>query len=199
MDYLLKILFLLFAINSSIAIAQIPWREATAGNWKESPYKSSLPSFCAPNAKNRPPFNGPNYRSDMTWGNHLCGALTKIPICRNYFNNDRIECLTHQTRAYTYWISHSKNPNFGLLPYLHTGLAGLYFEMGKRLEAIQEYNLALHKNPKYLKAYKGLIDVYIDLGDLESAQKYLDHALTIKKLKSFKRREKEINKLKNLQ
>ena len=198
MRLLLKILLVISPFITILSYAQTPWREATAGNWKESPYKSSLPPFCAANAKQRPPFNGPNYRDDMTWSNHLCGALTKIPICRNYSGNSRVECLNDQTRGYTYWISHSKNPNFGLLPYLHTGLGGLYFEMGKRQEAINEYNFALNKNPKYLKAYKGIIDAYINIGDLTTAQNYLDKALSIKKLKAFKRRQTEINKLMNL-
>ncbi|MEZ0186522.1 MAG: type IV pilus biogenesis/stability protein PilW [Candidatus Reddybacter sp.] len=199
MRLLIKIFLIILSFSTIPSYAQVPWREATAGNWRESPYKSSLPPFCGKkNGTKNPIFSGPNFRGDMTWGNHLCGALTKIPICQNYSGNNRIECLNDQTRGYTYWISHSKNPNFGLLPYLHTGLGGLYFEMGKRLEAINEYNIALSKNPKYLKAYKGIIDVYISIGDLTNAQHYLDRALSIKELKAFKKRQAEINKLKNL-
>ena len=199
MQLLVKILLIILPVITTLSYAQVPWREATAGNWKESPYISSLPPFCGTKkGKPNPIFKGPNYRDDMIWGNHLCGALTKIPICYKYSGKHRIECLNDQTKGYTYWISHSKNPKFGLLPYLHTGLGGLYFEMGKRLDAINEYNIALSKNPKYLKAYKGIIDVYIDIGDLTSAQDYLDKALSIKKLKAFKKRQAKINKLKNL-
>ncbi|OUS15916.1 hypothetical protein A9Q88_09185 [Gammaproteobacteria bacterium 50_400_T64] len=170
-----------------------PWREAVRGDWKQ--HRATLPPFCAKNVKQRAPFNGPNYLKDMTWGNHLCGALTKIPICRTYFGKDRFECLNHFTEGYTYWISHAKNPKFGMLPYLHTGLGQLYFEMGKKPEAIREYQLAIKKNPKYLKAYKSLIDAFIDLKQYDNAQYYLDKAMAIKSHKAFKRRQAKLNKL----
>ena len=90
-------------------------------------------------------------------------------MCRTYPSRERIQCLNYFTEGYTYWISHAKNPNFGMLPYLHTGLGDLYFEIGKKAEAISEYQLALKKNPKYLKAYKSIIDALVkridDLND----------------------------------
>lgn len=194
MNIIIQILFLsLTTVVSTVAIAQPPWREAVRVDWKQ--HRSTLPPFCAVNVKQRPPFNGPNFGRDMTWGNHLCEALVKIPICRTYFGKDRIECLADQSKDYTYWISHAKNPNFGMLPYLHTGLGQLYFEMGKKAEAISEYQLALKKNPKYLKAYKSLIDAFIDLKQYDNAQYYLDKAMAIKTHKAFKRRQQKLNKL----
>lgn len=183
--------------SSHLAYAQVPWREAVrAGlDWKQK--RAQLPPFCAANVKQRAPFNGPNYRGDMTWGNHLCGALISIPICRTYFGKDRIECLNSSTEGYTYWISNAKNPKFGMLPYLHTGLGQLYFEMGKKAEAIGEYQIALKKNPKYLKAYKSIIDAFIDLKQYDNAQHYLDKAMAIKPHKAFKRRQKKLNTLKD--
>lgn len=183
--------------STHLAYAQVPWREAVrAGlDWKQ--HRAILPPFCAENVKQRAPFSGPNYRGDMTWHNHLCGALISIPICRTYFGKDRIECLNSSTEGYTYWISHAKNPNFGMLPYLHTGLGELYFEMGKKAEAIKEYQLALNKNPKYLKAYKNIIDAFIDLKQYDNAQYYLNKAMAIKSHKAFKRRQKKLNTLKN--
>lgn len=83
-----------------------------------------------------------------------------------------------------------------MLPYLHTGLGELYFEIGKNAEAINEYLLALKKNPKYLKAYRSLIDVFIDIKQYDSAQFYLDKAMAIKPNKAFKRRQEKLNKLK---
>ena len=182
--------------STHLAYAQIPWQEAVrAGlDWKQR--RSTLPPFCAANVKQRAPFNGPNYRGDMTWHNHLCGALISIPICRTYFGKDRIACLNSCTEGYTYWISHAKNPKFGMFPYLHTGLGDLYFEMGKKSEAISEYLLAIKKNTKYLKAYKSLIDAFIDLKQYDNAQYYLDKAMAIKPHKAFKRRQVKLNKLK---
>ena len=182
--------------TSNLHANSIPWREATGServNWKA--HRATLPPFCAANVKQRPPFNGPNFRGDMTWGNHLCGALVRIPICRTYFGKDRLECLNHQTRGYTYWISHAKNPNFGMLPYLYTGRGQLYFEIGKKADAIREYLLAIEKNPKYLKAYKSLIDAFIDLKQYDNAQDFIDTAMAIKPHKAFKRRQEKLNKL----
>lgn len=131
----------------------------------------------------------------MTWGNHLCGALVKIPICRTYPQPSRNECLAYSSEGYTYWISHAKNPKFGMLPYLHTGLGELYIEMGNKGGAIQEFHKAIAKNPKYLKAYKAMIDALISIDDLDGAQQYLDKAMSIKQHKAFKRRQVKIDKL----
>ena len=189
---ILLVVYILLS-GTSTAYAKQPWREAVRGDWKQ--HRATLPPFCAANVKHRAPFNGPNFRDDMTWGNHLCGALTKIPICRTYFGKDRYECLSYFTEGYTYWISHAKNPKFGMLPYLHTGLGQLYFEMGNKPEAIREYQIAIKKNPKYLKAYKSLIDAFIDLKQYDNAQYYLDKAIAIKPHKAFKRRQEKLNKL----
>jgi len=185
--------------GAHLAYAQQPWREAVQGSWKERPTAKNLPPFCGtnPKYKNHTLFTGPNYGGDMGYANHLCGALTSIPICRTYFGRERIECLNYFTEGYTYWISHAKNPNFALLPYLHTGLGGLYFEMGKKPDAISQFLLAIKKNPKYLKAYKGLIDAFIDLKQYDNAQLYLNKAMTIKPHKAFKRRQVKLNKLKS--
>jgi len=196
--YQLIVLLLLIAstlFSTNTVYAQKPWREAIqeVGYWKEN--RSGLPPFCAKGATQRPPFNGPNFRGDMVWNNHLCGGLLKMPICRSYFGKDRAACLNYLTEGYTYWVSHAKNPNFGMLPYLHTGLGQLYFEIGKKSEAIEQYLLALKKNPKYLKAYKSLIDAFIDLKQYDNAQYYLDKAMAIKPHKAFKRRQEKLNKL----
>jgi|TARA_R110002050_G_scaffold18828_1_gene54633 tetratricopeptide (TPR) repeat protein len=199
--YKLIALIILISVSNISSIrmahAQVPWREAVRADleWKQN--REKLPPFCAENVKQRAPFNGPNYRGDMTWHNHLCSALISIPICRTYYGKDRIECLNSRTEGYTYWISHAKNPNFGMLPYLHTGLGELYFEMGNKAEAIKEYQLALNKNPKYLKAYKNIIDAFIDLKQYDNAQYYLDKAMAIKPHKAFKKRQKKLNTLKN--
>jgi tetratricopeptide (TPR) repeat protein len=145
--------------------------------------------------KQRAPFNGRNYGGDMIWGNHLCRALLSIPICKNYSGKDRLDCLNTCTEGYTYWLANAKNPNFALRPYLHTGLGQLYFDMGKKAEAIGQYQLALKKNPKYLKAYKSLIDAFIDLKQYDNAQYYLNKAIAIKPHKAFKRRQQKLNKL----
>lgn len=172
-----------------------PWREAVAHlNWKES--RDKLPPFCAANAKKKAPFNGPNFRVDMVWGNHLCEAFVQMPICRQYPKVQRNECLNSMTKNYTYWITHAKDPNFGLLPYLHTGLGELYFEIGRDLDAVQEFMIAVSKNPRYLRAYKGLINAQIKIGDIESAQQNLNQAQSIKKLKAFKRSQSKIDELK---
>lgn len=186
--------------NINLAYAQQPWREAIRGDWRESASAKALPPFCGtnPRYKNKQLFTGPSYkREDMTWGNHLCSGLTKMPICRTYPRKDRIECLNYYTEGYTYWISNAKNPDFGLLPYLHTGLGDLYFEIGKKAEAVTQFKLALRKNPKYLKAYKSIIDAFIDLKQYDNAQYYLDKAIAIKPHKAFKRRQQKLNNLKN--
>jgi len=194
-SHIVIILLFCFTIAShNLHADRIAWREAVrGGDWKSN--RSGLPPFCAANASQRPPFNGPNFKGDMTWNNHLCSGLTKMPICRTYSGRQRIECLSKFTEGYTYWISHAKNPNFGMLPYLHTGLGELYFEIGKKAEAISQYQLALKKNPKYLKAYKSLIDAFIDLKQYDNAQYYIDKAMTIKPHKAFKRRQVKLNKL----
>jgi len=98
-------------------------------------------------------------------------------------------------KSYDYWLNHAKNPDFALRPYLHTGLGRLYMEMGRKTDAITEFKMALKNNPKYLKAYKSIIDAYIKLGDSKNAQLYLDQGMRVKRLKAFKRRQEEIDTL----
>lgn len=185
----------LFIGGTHSAHAQEPWRAAVDKiNYKTMTHK--LPPFCSPGSRKKAPFNGPSYGEDMVWGNHVCDAIAKIPTCRRYFGSARVECLGVMANSYTYWLNHAQNPKFALRPYIHTDLGRLYMEMNQKSSAIQEFKMALKHNPKYVKAYKSIIDAYMAIGDLANAQQYLDKGLSIKEnSKSLKRRQSKLNKL----
>jgi len=185
---------------SSLSIAQPTWQEATK-NWENSPYIQTLPPFCSYLSKKiivPSKYRNVNWTKKfgqgMTWGNHFCYASAKIPICRSYFGNNRIACLKHQTEGFTYWIEHT-GPDFKLLPYLYSGYGDLLNEIGNTNQAIIQYQNSLQKNPRYIKAYKGLINSYIKIGALKEAEATVNTALKIKKTKSLVRQKQKIDKL----
>ena len=191
------ILIALLFIFSSLAIAQQQSKQEDPGYWKNSPYASLLPPFCG--ASKDPRYKNVDwkkrYGSEMTWNNHYCKALTRIPLCRKKYGKRKKDCLYIQEEGFTYWLSHIKNPDFKLLPYIYVGYGDLLNEIGDSGKAITQYINALERDPKYIKAYKGLIDTYIKLGMLEDAEQAVNSALKIKKTKSLLRRKKEIEKL----
>lgn len=188
----------LLIMFSSLALAQQqPWSEATQGYWRISPYAASLPPFCG--VSKDPRYKDVNWKKvygpEMTWSNHYCEALTKMPICRKYYGKARKDCLYKMTGGFTYWLNNIKNPDFKLLPYIYVGYGDLLNEIGDSGKAITQYTNALKRNPKSIKAYKGLIDTYIKLGMLKEAEEAVNSALKIKETKSLHRRKKKIEKL----
>ncbi len=199
----------LLIIFSSLAIAQQKYmnnyknlseaiNKANPGaDWSKSPYAASLPPFCG--VSKDPKYKNVNwkkvYGSGLTWSNHYCGSLTRIPICRKYYGKLRKDCLYAQTEGFTYWLKNIGDPNFKLLPYIYVGYGDLLEEIGDSGNAIIQYTNALKRKPKYIKAYKGLIDAYIKLGMLKEAEQTVNYALKIKETKSLLRRKKKIEEL----
>jgi len=174
---------------SNLTFAQQPWAYATK-HWQDSPFVALSPPFCIdPTIDWRKKFG-----RSMTWSNHFCHAYVKIHICRSYFGNDKIACLKNQEEGFTYWIKHAQ-PGFKLLPTIHSKYGDLLNEIGDTNRAIIEYKNALNENPKYIKAYQGLIDSYIKVGLLKEAKKTVNTALQIKESKSLLKRKNKIDKL----
>jgi tetratricopeptide (TPR) repeat protein len=185
---------------SSLSIAKPSWQEATH-DWENSPYLSSAPPFCSYLSQKiivHPKYRNVNWTQkfgkSMLWGNHFCYNSVRIPICREYFGKNKIACLKYYSEGFTYWIKHS-DPDFKLLPYLYSGYGDLLNEIGDTGQAIIQYKNSLKKNPRYIKAYNGLIDSYIKIGALKEAEEAVNRALKIKKTKSLVRKQQKINKL----
>lgn len=190
----------LLILFSSLAIAAAEWHKATRGDWRESPYAASLPPFCG-TSKDPRWVNvswaelKERFGHEITHSNHLCSALTKIPICRKFIGKDRIACLSSMSEGYTYWLKHIRDPNYKLLPYIYVAYGDHLNEIGDTGKAIAQYQAALNKDPKYIKAYKGLIDTYIKLGMLKQAEESVNAALKIKETKSLLLTERENRKI----
>lgn len=181
----------------------IPWAEALIRGAQSGIYKSAmgLPPFCA-TRENEVKYKGVNWAkkfgSATTWMNHYCYGKAKTPICNRYSGKARKECLTYLLGEYTYSIKHqsSHNPQFKLLPFLHTDYGRALVDVGQYTRALENFTIAIKKNGKYIPAFKGMADAYIKLNMYDEAEKIVRQGLQIKKSKSLDRRLKKIQKLK---
>ena len=75
------------------------------------------------------------------------------------------------------YVIRNSTPDFPMLPevFLRTGMT-LRF-LGEHARAATEYLKAVRAKPDYTPAYSALIDLHLDLGDTESAQRVLETGL----------------------
>lgn len=184
-------ILLLLAFNILPANGQEPWRAAIAKvSFRSS---ESVPIICQwDNPKYSQARWHKKYGNDFVWMNHYCSSKAKIPICYGYPKKERNECLTSLVHGIEYSITHPKQPNFGLWPYLYTELGDLLQKLNRHSEAIQALQAALKINKKYIPAYIELTDTYIALKDCETAEAIARQGLTQKNSKALKRRLKKI-------
>lgn len=190
-NLIIKLVPILLAFLSTTTSALEPWSAAVAKiNYKNS---KLVPLFCQVNS---PQFKAANWKKrfgpDFTWINHYCDRKAKIPICWKYPPKQRNKCLTDALKGTTYSITHSKNPNYALLPLLYTEQGILLKDLKRYGEAIQSFQSAIKKNRKYIPAYTKLADTYILIKDFTAAEKIIHQGLKYKKSRALQKRLKKL-------
>jgi len=173
---------------SMAASAREPW---LAAQLKIKPKDSAiLPPFC----KERLNSADPKYKSavwskkfgeDFIYINHYCDVVALRPVCYGYPEKDKNECLAATLEGLAYGIEHSKNPNYKLLPLLHTEIGETLTEIGRYPEAIQSFNTAIQKNKKFIHAYYSLAKTYILTKQYAEAEKAVNEGLKYKESKAL--------------
>lgn len=191
------IIFILSLSYCITASALEPWQDAISKiNYKDS---TTIPPFCRINHPD-PRYKNTNWTQkfgeDFGYINHFCDAKARIPVCRQYPEKERKACLSYWLEGTSYFFTHNKNPNFPLLPYLYTEHGDLLKEIGRYPEAIQAYNTAIQKNPKYIKAYAMLADTYIQTKQYDDAEQILTEGLKYKDNTALTKRLEKIKTLK---
>jgi len=186
--------FLLLLFYSSLSFSQPPWQEAVRGNWREMETAKMLPPFCGTNPRYK------NQRKSGKWKgashlNHLCEDKAKVHICYRYFGKQKNECLRAMSDGAAYAIRGNKDPNHPLLPYLYVEHGKMMYEVGDYSAAVEAFNTAIKKNPKYISGYVRLADVYMKSGEYNLAKALLIKAKKIKDKKSIRRRLSKLDEL----
>ena len=94
-----------------------------------------------------------------------------------------------------YVIENGKKQDYPLIGFVYYSRARAYGLRGQRSRAISDYKHAIESNPKYLKAYGPLIDLYIKQGEKDKALLILEESLKLMpKSKSLLKRQRLLRK-----
>lgn len=191
------IIFVFLSLFSIAVPAQVPWREAIEKiNYKDS---TTIPPFCRINNPD-PRYKNTDWKKkfgeDFIYINHYCAAKAVQPVCFQYPKKEKNECNAGMIESTTYAIQHSKDPNYQLLPFLHTERGETLIEMGRYPEAIQSFYSAIQKNKKYIRAYAMLADTYILTKQYDEAEKVINEGLKYKESSALSKRLEKIKALK---
>jgi len=193
------IIFVFSLCFSMVASAKEPWMAAMM---KIQPKDSAILSpFCKArlnmsDPKYRYDFWSKKYGGDFIWVNHYCDVVALRPVCYGYPEKDKNACLTAGLGGIEYSILHSKDPNYQLLPLLHTELGETLKEIGHYPEAIQSFNAAIQKNKKFIHAYYSLANTYILIKQYDEAEKVVNEGLKYKESKALNKILEKIKTLK---
>lgn len=192
-----QLIIFVFSLCFSMAASALePWMEAVQKiNYRDS---TTIPPFCglnnpAPKYKNID-WNK-KFGEDLVWINHYCAGKAIMPVCYQYPEKEKKACLSSLLEGTAYAIEHSKNPNYPLLPFLHTERGDLLKEIGRYPEAIQSFNSAIQKNKKYMRAYAMLADTYILTKQYDEAEKIVNEGLKYNESPAFLKKLEKIKAL----
>lgn len=126
---------------------------------------------------------------DFIHMHHYCRGLALIS--RSYgktIARERVETLGTAVKEFDYVLGHV-NKDFVLLPEVYTNRASALKLLKKNGEAMQNLEEALRRDPKHVKAYGLLADLYVEQNDKEKALSLITEALRVKPgVKSLTRR-----------
>ncbi|CCE24393.1 tetratricopeptide repeat protein [Methylotuvimicrobium alcaliphilum] len=110
---------------------------------------------------------------------HLCKGLNHVNHANLRSYNNKDNTLGYHIKSgigeFSYVLAHAKGQPFPLRSFVYLNRAKLHEISGDIIKSIEDYSFSIKSNPKYVKAYVGLIDLYIKIGDKEQA------AITLKK------------------
>lgn len=124
---------------------------------------------------------GRDTSDQANWGHmhHYCDCLRFTQRAVNASNEvDKRDSLKQAIDGCDYVLGHV-SADFYMRPMVLVS-KGRALEIAKRpVEAIQEYETAIRLNPSYYKAYIGLSDAYLAIGDRKSALQAVERGLEI--------------------
>lgn len=184
MNKIKNLLFISLIFTTSSTLAREPWRDAVHKPIDPTIAALSVPPFCEGiSGIHNIPTRHKNinwtqkFGGDMVWINHYCDQKPKIPICFQYPEAEKRECLISMLEGTTYILNHAQNPDFALIPFLRSERGVLLKDIGKYPEAIADFEFAIKKNPRFIPAYIGLVDTYKKIKQYDNAKQVLERAL----------------------
>lgn len=109
---------------------------------------------------------------------HLCKGLNHVNHA-TITSSNRYHHAKSGLGEFTYIINHGiGQKHFPLKPFIFVNMAKLHSFLNENQKAIGRYKDAIAENPKFSRAYAGLIDLYIQLKDVDSAQQILNKGLS---------------------
>jgi len=195
MKYYQLIIFSFSLFISITTSAKEPWDSAVKKiNYRES---TIVPPFCG-SSKTPSRYIGidwkKRYGEELVYINHYCDAKAKIPVCYEYPEKEKNDCLSNMLEGTTYFFKSTKGIS-PLNPFLYTEHGTLLKEIGRYSEAIQAFNTAIQKNKTYIRAYGMLADTYILTKQYDEAERIINEGLKYKKSNALY---KKLEKIKSL-
>ena len=127
---------------------------------------------------------------------HYCAGLNFINRAnRSWDDKENKKFNLNRARTnFEYMVNHT-DKSFVLLTDVYYRLGEVYKMRNNFSEASKQYSKSIELNPKYVKPYRGLSDIYIKSGQFDKAIEILEAGLKKKpKSKSLKRKLSEAKK-----
>ena len=157
-----------------------------AGAHAELPYGptdaelASLPPFCKARIRgvskaDKAPFEAQLGTNNFLHIHHYCIAANLVNRLRSVTDQNKRGTMMREAIANYMYVINAAEKSFWMRPQIHLEIGRVYLQMGKKGEALGQFQQAINMNPQFQQAYMPLIDAYRQLGDNASA---LDMAKT---------------------
>ena len=185
-----KLTMALFALA---LILSSEWQAAHAEGEAWRQHTETLPSYCAyrltPAGKENKSNRYPALRSVWIHIHHYCAGIYAENQAKMSLDDRKKRQYLEQVIYQMNYVGKHCTPQCILYPELHTRLGWALKEMGKLVEATEQFHMAIKAKPDYAKAYAQLADLYADNHRVEDARRVLQKGLkVIPNSRSLKRR-----------
>lgn len=174
---------LLFTILAVFGLLGVNQASAVAGYSATTAELSLLPPFCQAKLGTNPAahqlYSG-KVGPDWLHIHHYCVGLNFTNRYKRSFGNkgDQQFYLQSALSEFEYMFTHS-SPTFWMRPEMHVQKGKLLASAKRTVEAVNEFEMALKDNPKYLEAHVALSDLYKNTGQPSKSITALEQALQL--------------------
>jgi tetratricopeptide (TPR) repeat protein len=164
-----------------------PWQASFGGEkakgeaWRHD--TTFLPQYCKDRAADKEAFKkkwGKVFGGSTLDIHHYCGGIYAEQKAKASLSEGErgkyLDTVIYQMK----YVSNRCTTGCVLYPELHTRWGWALGEKGQAGEAIQQFKLAMKRNPKYTPAYAKLSDLYIEANQPDEAKKILESGLKAK-------------------